>query len=56
MRLILLFSFAIIAFSEPLDEFFIDDMIFVGDPNKYSRNAYMSARKWKKGRLESCID
>jgi hypothetical protein len=52
MRLISLFTFAIIAFSEPLDEFVIDDIIFIGDPNQYSRNAYMSARKWKKGRLE----
>jgi hypothetical protein len=52
MRLILLFSFAIIAYSAPLDEFVIGDMIFVGDPNKVARNANMNARKWDKGRLE----
>jgi hypothetical protein len=56
MRLILLFSFAIIAYSAPLDEFVIGDMIFVGDPNKVARNANMNARKWDKGRLESFID
>ena len=51
MRLILLFSLALLAYSAPLDEYVMGDMIFVGDPNKVARNANMNARKWDKGML-----
>ena len=51
MRLILLFSLALVVYSAPLDEYVMGDMIFVGDPNKVARNANMNARKWDKGMM-----